>query len=454
MTDRPRWLLATVRARTTAAACAAVGVVVSAGAVLVVVILHHSMLAGLESQLRVRADDVTVQARRGPLPERLAGGGEDGTLVQVIDATGVVVARTDGTPGARPLAAFVPAGRRELAGNVTRPGLGDGSPYRVLARRAATPSGEVVVYAAGTLDPTHDSVRTLVVLLATGVPAVVVLVGVVAWVLVGRALGPVERIRGQVAEITAQRLGRRIAEPPVMDEIGRLARTMNETLERLDVSDRKQRALVSDTSHELRSPLASVRTMLEVAARHPDGTDRRQLLASLLKQHLRLEALVDDLLVLAHCDEGQPARGEPVDLDELVVAEVASIRARGGLRVDVTGVSGGRVAGDQRALSRVVRNLLANAERHARTTITVGLTQRADGVELVVADDGGGVHVDDRDRIFERFARTDEGRSRDAGGAGLGLAIVHEVVTSHGGTVGVTGPPPPAGAVFVVTLPY
>ena len=298
-----------------------------------------------------------------------------------------------------------------------------------------------------TLEPVGDTMQVLRLLLALMVPLLILVVGVTTWRLVGRTLEPVEAIRRQVAEISAAALDRRVPEPTTADEVQRLARTMNAMLDRLDAAARRQRTFTSDASHELRSPLATIRANLEVALAARAPVDWPRLAREWLAEQARLEALVADLLVLARLDERAPPLSSLVDLDELVLSEARAIQARARVRVDVTAVSGGRVRGDPVQLRRVVANLLDNAERHAATSVRCAVTTSDHTVELMVTDDGSGIPDADRHRVFDRFVRLDESRDHRAGGAGLGLAIVREVVTAHGGTVEVSG------ATFAIHLP-
>jgi signal transduction histidine kinase len=278
-----------------------------------------------------------------------------------------------------------------------------------------------------------------------------VLVAFTTWIVTGRTLHPIEGIRREVATISGSELSRRVPQPRGDDEVARLARTMNAMLDRLQDSRDRQRRFVSDASHELRSPVATIRHELEVALAHPDQTTVEALAADLLAEDLRLEGLVEDLLLLARADEDTLSLiARPVDLDDLVLAEAARLRRRGIVRVDTSSLSAGRVAGDPAQLTRLVRNLADNAERHARSVVSLALGARSGQLTLTVGDDGDGITEADRVRIFERFTRLDGARTRDAGGAGLGLAIVAAVARVHGGTVHVE---PGPGARFVVVLP-
>ena len=443
----------TVRLRTTALALGAVGAALIVAAVALVVLLHHALVRDVDTQARLRLDAVAALVRRGQVPPTLVGGDDDGTVAQVV-ARDRVLAQSPLVQGSAPLAGAAPAGGQVVVGTVEHPRIdGGGSAYRVAARRLDTSDGPVTVYAAASLEPVTESTSTLRVLLAVAVPLLLALVGVTTWGLVGRALEPVEAIRRQVAEISVTALDRRVPEPGTADEIDRLARTMNKMLARLDAAARRQRSFVADASHELHSPLATIRAKLEIGRANPDAVDWAGLAGAWLDEQARLERLVDNLLVLAQADDGALIRSpRVVDLDELVLRELRDLQARGGVRVDVSGVAGGRVLGDADQLGRVVRNLVDNAALHASTTVGVELAQvDAHTVALVVTDDGPGIAASQRERVFERFVRLDEARGRRAGGAGLGLAIVREIVTAHGGTAEAeaTG----VGARLVVRLP-
>jgi signal transduction histidine kinase len=270
----------------------------------------------------------------------------------------------------------------------------------------------------------------------------------------------VDVIRRQAAAIPGTDLKQRLDVPASGDELGRLAETFNDLLDRIAIAADRQRRFVADAAHELRTPLATLRARLEIDLRHPpEGVsdaqiaDARQLS---LQQVTRLAALVDDLLQLARLDADPRLHRRPVDLDDLAWETVREAREEGAPHLDTTGISPVRVLGDPIALHRVMRNLVRNAVRHADHTVTVRLTRGApagtDGVAiLVIADDGPGIPVAERERVFERFVRLDEGRARDAGGSGLGLAIVADIVTAHGGRVRIEDNNP--GAKISVELP-
>ncbi|MGY3204126.1 sensor histidine kinase [Streptomyces sp. TE5632] len=321
---------------------------------------------------------------------------------------------------------------------------GETADYRFAAVDVRTHErGLLTVYAGSPLAAEHSAVRTALTVMLIGFPLLAALVAAMTWVLTGRALRPVAAIREEMAAITASEdLTRRVPEPATHDEIARLARTTNETLAALETSVERQRSFVADASHELRSPIASLRTQLEVAAAHPELLD----LDGAVEDTVRLQHLAADLLLLARLDAGErPVEGR-VDLAALAREEAAG---RTGVTVDAETAE---VAGSRGQLGRVLGNLLDNGRRHAREKVSVTVRCEGGWAVLGVADDGDGVAEADRERIFQRFVRLDDARSRDDGGAGLGLAIARDVAVRHGGTL-TAGAAPAGGALFELRLP-
>ncbi|AYL38306.1 sensor histidine kinase [Streptomyces fungicidicus] len=321
---------------------------------------------------------------------------------------------------------------------------GDAEDYRFAAVSVETHDrGRLTVHAGAPLAAEHSAVRTALTVMLIGFPLLLAVVAGVTWLVTGRALRPVEGIRREMAAITASEdLARRVPEPATHDEIARLARTTNETLAALEASVERQRSFVADASHELRSPIASLRTQLEVAAAHPELLD----LEGAVEDTVRLQHLAADLLLLARLDAGERPAGARVDLAALAREEAAG---RPGVTVDAEPAE---VSGSRGQLGRVLANLLDNGRRHARERVTVTVRQEGGSAVLAVADDGEGVAEADRERIFERFVRLDAARSRDDGGAGLGLAIARDVAVRHGGTL-TAGAAPAGGALFELRLP-
>ncbi|GAB2859623.1 sensor histidine kinase [Nocardioides pacificus] len=447
---------ASVRLRTTAAAVLVVAVVLVVAALALVALVRGSLRDGLESSAEQRASSLADEIERTGLPAEPSSDGDgegegegdeddldepEELVWQVLDEEGGVVRAS------QPLGEVLPADDGD------RVSLAEGDhPYLVVTDDASDGDADYVVVVAVSLEDVDDSTDALVTPLVVGLPLVLLLVGGTTWVVATRALAPVERIRREVEQITGDRLDRRVPEPSSRDEVHRLARTMNQMLGRLQDSRDKQRQFVADASHELRSPLASIRQTAEVARAHPGALPEGELAEAVMEESVRMQRLVEQLLMLTRADEGATARPEQdVDLDDLVLSEAKRVR-RAGLAVDTSGVGAGRVRGDEAALAQVVRNLVDNAVRHARTRLAVSVREQDSGVELVIEDDGPGIPEDQRERVFERFVRLDEARARDAGGSGLGLAIVREIVAAHGGSVGVAVSAL-GGARFVVRLP-
>lgn len=436
-----------VRLRTTLAATIVVALALLLGAAAFLGIIDRSLTSEVLASVRTRANDLGALLETGALPGSLVSEQAEDEFIQVIGQDGEILAASSGLGGAPPVVSASPGAWQ------TTPVPFDDERFLALvtAVEAAGDAHRLIV--GRTLEPVAETTALVAMLLVAGLPLLLGLVAVTTWSVVGRALAPVERMRGEVESISGSDLHRRVPQPASDDEIARLARTMNRMLERLESSAIRQRQLVSDTSHELRSPIASLRQQAEVALAHPGRTTTVALANGVLADGLRLQRLVDDLLILARSDEGSlRLRVEPVDLDDLVFDSAAQLREGGRLDVDVSAVSAGRVAGDAMLLRRVINNLADNAARHADRRVAFALGEAADAVELLVDDDGAGIRPGDRTRVFERFVRLDEARARDDGGGGLGLAIVAEVVRGHEGSV-TAGESPLGGARFTVRLP-
>jgi signal transduction histidine kinase len=417
-----------VRLRTTVGAVVVVALALGAGAAVLVGLQRDALRDGVEATAEDRASALAEQIEADGLPDGLGDDDEDqedeDEVVQVVDGSGRVVLGADRLPG---------------------------SGYVTVSEDADVGDTEYVVRVAASLEDVEESTSALVPLLALGVPLLLLVVGGTTWAVVTRALSPVERIRREVETIGDDRLDGRVPVPRSRDEIHRLAITMNAMLERLEDSRLRQRRFVSDSSHELRSPLASLRQSAEVARTHPDALPDGELADVVFEETVRMQRLVDQMLLLTRTDEGALGeRRREVDLDDLARTEAA--RVRNGVVVDTSQVGDGRVLGDELALGQVVRNLLDNAVRHADARVDVVVRREGPRVLLAVDDDGAGVADDQRERVFERFVRLDEARARDDGGSGLGLAIVREISRAHGGEAIVTGSSL-GGARFLVDLP-
>lgn len=449
--DRPSRLRAqagSIRARMTALAVGLVGVALVIGAVALVMVMRGALTESVLADARLRASEVVAELNAGTAPRELVLPNSDDLLIQVLGADGGVLAAGADAPDRILIPGLAP-------GETTIVDVpGDDDPFGVVAAAANGPGGARTVLVGRALDLIEESTEVVTVLLAVSVPILLLLVGVIAWLLVGRSLAPVEAIRGEVEEISGTQLHRRVPAPPGTDEIARLAITMNEMLARLERSHLRQRQLVADTSHELRSPLASIRQHAEVALAYPERMGTSELAETVLAESLRLARMIDDLLLLARVDERTlELKHHPLDLDDLALEAARALRRDAKLAVDATAVSGGRVRGDPDGLRRVVANLAENAARHAVARVAISVAEEGNEVRLRVDDDGPGIAPADRDRVFERFVRLDAARARDAGGSGLGLAIVAELVAAHGGTV-VVGDSPLGGTRVEVRLAH
>jgi signal transduction histidine kinase len=395
-----------------------------------------------------RAED----AREGVVEEvvRRIEAGQDPTRVALPSASAPMFIQIQAVDGDLILGdrdiALLPIGQETF--------LTEGQEMAITSGVADGPSGRVNVIAASPLSDVERSVETLRNSLWIGLPALVGMVAAVAWVATGRALRPVDAIRSEVDAITGSTLHRRVPEPGTEDEIARLARTMNAMLDRLEVASDRQRQFVADASHELRSPVAALRAELEVALQYPERADWPATARALLAEEDRLEQLIADLLLLARLDETDPVgSGEVVDLAETIRDEAERVH-RDGVAVSVSsdGSGSATVSGSGGLLARAVGNLLSNAVRHARTNVEIAARARDGRVRVLVDDDGTGIAPGARDEVFERFTRLEEGRSRDGGGAGLGLPIARRVVERHGGTLRIDDAPL-GGARLVIDLP-
>lgn len=460
-TGRIAGLAASVRLRAAAVAMVIVGAAFGLGSYGLLTLLQRSLTGSVTSTATAEALDIASFIQlRGRLPHRLPISIEE-MAAQVVGPGGAVLAASANVEDEPPISSLrpPPGSRRSTSGIILhlrrRHHLRAPVPYDTRFAVAAVGvrhgSETLTVLVAGSLGAEDHAVDATGLALGIVLPAVLLLVGALVAVLAGWALRPVEAIRAEVDALAASELHRRVPEPPSNDEIGRLAQTMNAMLSRLEAAAERQRQLVADVSHELRNPLASLRTQLEVAATHP-GTDSPALLQGAVEEIGRLTTLVADLLTLARLDEGTlPARRAEVDVDEIVLAQADRLRRRGRVEVSVRGVGAGRMLGDEGQLGRLMANLADNAERHARRRVAFAVRVEAGTVVVEVTDDGSGIPEPWRERVFERFVRLDAARTFGESGAGLGLAIVREIARSHGGEVSVEDAAP--GARFVVRLP-
>jgi signal transduction histidine kinase len=441
--QRTRWRpLSYVRVRVTLAATMAALLVALLGAGLFLVSLRRAMENQLVTSAQQQIAEVQALLRSGDDPRDAVLTGKSDVIIQLLGPQGQIVASDH--PRVHSTLLEQPGTDKDVKIHQLE------DHYVVVAKRSDPGPGMIVV--GRSTDQVKHATAASALLLSFAVPVGLALVAMAVWLSVGRALRPVESMREEAATITAAHLNRRLAVPDGRDEIPRLAATLNEMLDRIDATSRVQRQFVSDASHELRSPLATLRQLAEVARDYPDRTGQDSLARDVLAEEGRMEELVAALLLLARIDDGVPHAAGPVDLDDLVLDHARRLRHDDGPRIDVSGVSAGQVVGDPVLLGQVVRNLLSNALRHGRNEVSVSLQEYDDQVVLTVDDDGNGIPEADRQRVFERFVRLDEARARDGGGSGLGLAIVHKVVDELGGSVRVQESAN-GGARFVVEMP-
>ncbi|MFC5247659.1 sensor histidine kinase [Streptomyces nigrescens] len=465
--------MGSVRARAAAGATVVVALALIAAGTAVLLVLQGNLQdqAGLQAQVAARS--VAEQIATGkPYDQLDLPDGEDHPVVVAAEngrvlAVGEDVRAVDGKRVAKTsqgAGSVAPSGDDEDGEDEDEQGLKSGevdddvvyrdgtadvdgtvADYRFAVVEAKDIRGEQATVRAGSaLAPERDAVGSVRDAMLVGLPLLLVVVAGVTWLVTRRALRPVEGIRGEMAAITASTdLSRRVPVPSSKDEIGRLARTTNETLAALESSVERQRRFVADASHELRSPIASLRTQLEVGVAHPELLD----VPGAVEDTVRLQRLAADLLLLARLDAGERPAGARVDLAAMV-REESSQRVADRIPVRAGELASAEVAGSRGQLGRVLGNLLDNAQRHAVSSVRVAVVREGEWAVLRVEDDGPGVPESERERIFERFVRLDDARARDDGGAGLGLAIARDVAVRHGGSLAVR-----TGSVFELRLP-
>ena len=450
MADDVRLRPTTVRARTTIAAAFVVGAALAATGVLVVHTVHGRLVRGQRNTAELRASDVAVLVADGHLPPTLAIPGEDRALVQVVDGRGRVLVQSTNTANRSSILTAAELGKAPFVTTMRGLPIGDSERFVVVAVPATTATGIVTVITAESLESADDDASAVTRLLLLGIPLIVGLVTLIVLRTTQSAFDPVNKMTVELGEISSNDLHRRVSLPTSDNEIGQLGAAMNLLLERLERSSDRERQFVADASHELRSPLASIRAALEIADTHPDKIDPHIAISDALADHVRLDRLVDDLLALARLDGTHLVDVEAVDFALLATADLAG-RTDSIIQVART-LGPAIVVGDETQLGRALRNLIDNALRHARSDVRVQTSAVGDRAIITVDDDGPGIPVAERGFVFERFSRRDNARAADDGGSGLGLAIVREVIEAHRGKVEVTDGPL-GGARFLISMP-
>ncbi|MCW2642409.1 MAG: integral rane sensor signal transduction histidine kinase [Dactylosporangium sp.] len=444
-----------VRLRSALAAAAVVAVALLVAGLVVVSITRAALTSNVDAAATQRAGEVAAALTAGRdagLRSALRSPPGEQTIVQVVGPADTVTVASAGVDGEPPLSPLRPPVGQTLREQRTLP-VADQDTFRIVAVGVETPQGARTVLVGQSLRPVADSVRVLSAILLGGLPLLVLVVGAATFVFVARSLRPVEAIRRRVAGITGRDMQARVPVPAAHDEIAALAETMNDMLDRLESTVTVQRRFLADASHELRSPLATVQVGLDILASSHDLPDvSQQHVERLRTETVRLGRLVGDLLLLARVDEhGLAPRRDDVDLDDLAYAERDRLAAEHPrLRLQLT-IKPVRVQGDPHHLGRALRNLVDNAARYARTTVTIRVWADPTAAYVEVDDDGPGIPAADRGRIFDRFVRLDDSRSRTDGGTGLGLPIAREIIAVHGGAVTVIDSD--SGAVLRIRLP-
>jgi signal transduction histidine kinase len=427
-----------------------VAVLVSGAGLLFV--LNRSLLSSVDGAAAGRVRDTVAALDFEPaadLDNSLLAGDQRVSAVQVIGSHSEVIRRSASAPDT-PLLPVSSLGASLRAG--IPDDLSPNDDMRMSGQTAHTVTGTYTVIVGAGSESIEHTVATVALLLAIAATIITGVAAMANFRLVKRSLRSVEAIRSRVSEISASDLSGRVPVPPQSDEISALAKTMNEMLARVESGHDAQRRFVGDASHELRSPLASIMSALEVAQEYPEAIDDELTSGTLIPETQRMQALVEDLLLLARADErGLALRDDEIDLDVLAEAEANRLRYETDLDIRLH-TEAATVTGDLGGVARVLRNLLDNAVWYAKSTVEIVVKHRKTAAVLSVADDGPGIPAQDRTRVFDRFVRLDPDRSRDGGGTGLGLAIVAEIVASHHGTVSIDNRPG-GGTIVTVTLP-
>jgi signal transduction histidine kinase len=452
------WQRRSLRTRIVAFATVAVMLVLVAGGWLLTSALRQALVDDLARAAALRSQDLATLATQGSLPRPIPIGDADEALVQVV-AGGRVVAASDNATDQPALELEAPPPGTTTVTDVASLPITDDEDeggFLVAATSVTTPDVVLTVYVASSLEDVEETLEEAARLGLLALPVLIILLAGGIWLLVGRTLAPVDAIRGEAEAITGSDLHRRVPEPAGEDEIGRLAHTLNRMLGRLEGSADRQRRFVADAAHELRTPVASIRTTLETARSSPRRIDWDEVSGDVLADTVRMQQLIEQLLLVARVDAGRLAeRMQVVDLDDLVSQAIARHEPESDVEVEVEAahLEPLQATGEPILLGQVVRNLVDNATAHATTRVEIALRQDEDTAALTVDDDGPGIPAERRDAVFERFTRLDDARTRHrTGGAGLGLAIVADIVAAHGGTVH-AGDSPLGGARLTVHLP-
>ncbi len=450
----PRRWRSSLRLRLTAAGVGLAAAIFAIGGAVTITLYSRSLTLSMQHNTEQTAEAIAARITTQWLPDPIPmPTGPNVPRVQVLDQHGDVVTG-DPSSASGPAMYLLPAGLSHQQVTVDGLALLGGSSASAYAVRVETPAGPETVVAAMPLDEVATRVDEAIDATSGIGAGALVVVGAVAWLTAGRVLRPVERMRTRATAITASGDPSGRLPQSGTDELSKLAETLNAMLASIEASVERQRSFVADAAHELRTPLAGLTAALEIAQQHP-GIPRDTLIGDLLAGHRRLSRTLNDLLVLAALDGRAQRKTMPVDLAG-VLTDCSRRSVPAGLCLRAGTMERAVVLGSELQLSRMVGNLVDNALRYAHAVVELSVTASRGQARITVRDDGPGLPEADRDRVWDRFVRLDDDRSRGsgaAGGSGLGLAIVREIAVAHGGqaSVGDAGPAP--GAEFVITLP-
>lgn len=431
-----------IRARLTFFFVISIAMVLLFTGIALVSLVHRSLVTSASNQ---------VQNALTATQERFASGAMPTSRVVALPMIGDVVVQVTNVAGTQVWAASTPIVRAPvLAHSRSDPTSNNGLTVELIdnVRTSAilpdlslgqvatitTPRGPGLVFGFVYNGPINHRVSILLASVTVSFPLLLLLSGALIWFGLGLALAPVESIRRRVDAIAARDLSERVPVTGGDDEIARMARTVNAMLDRLEASSRFQQEFVSNVSHELRSPLTTLLATADRAANDQENANWSEVTETIIREGRRLDVLIDDLFWLARNDERQiDATRVDVDLDDILFEEAQRVRSVKGLNVDTSAVQPTRVQGDPAMLKRMIRNVVDNASRYARSELRFDSHYDEDEVVVWVSDDGTGVDVVSSAKLFERFVRADPARNRYSGGTGLGLSIVAEIVARHGG---------------------
>jgi signal transduction histidine kinase len=440
-----------LRARLMALGVTGVALALALGSVVLYAVLTVTVNGAVDDGALASARAVAAMVDNNTVPDPLPVSGSQ--VMQVVDSSGAVIRASVSADRLTPLLRSAELAKALAGERISVPGARAGlaGTLRVMALRAGTASSRSSIIVAVPVNEIEQSQRVLANTLLVTYPPLVLIMALIAWRVIGWTLRPVEVLRSGAARISGSDQDELLVVPESADEIRALAVTLNDMLDRLAAARRRQRAFVADSAHELRSPLASMRTQLEVAQHLGEGGE---LATDLLADVTRLAALVEDLLLLARAgtDARPPSKRESLEVRALLVATAARYADA---RVPVSAADGPAVYASANAeeLARVLANLVDNAVRHASTSVVLDVGVEGGLAVLTVVDDGPGIPAGERERVFERFARLDDARDRDAGGTGLGLPIVRELLRRSDGSISLHDNPRGPGLAAVIHLP-